>query len=104
MGATRVTGAAPPAVVLGKNLARSIRRGHPWIFRDALRAGAGAGLPDGALVTVTAADGQPLARGFWDARSAIAVRVLSVVGRAGDRGSEPGALAAERVSAALIGS
>jgi 23S rRNA (cytosine1962-C5)-methyltransferase len=63
--------------VLAKNLARSIRRGHPWIFRDALRTPPA--LPDGAPVTVTAPDGQPLARGFWDARSAIAVRVLEVV-------------------------
>jgi 23S rRNA (cytosine1962-C5)-methyltransferase len=97
-----IRGDAPPEVVLAKNLARSIRRGHPWIFRDALRPGAAP--PDGALVTVTAADGQALARGFWDARSAIAVRVLSVVGRgdqAGGADLDPGALAAQRVSAAL---
>src|SRR5437660_1773789 len=68
--------AAPARVVLAKNLARSIRRGHPWIFRDALRTPPA--LPDGAPVTVTAPDGQPLARGFWDARSTIAVRVLEV--------------------------
>jgi 23S rRNA (cytosine1962-C5)-methyltransferase len=81
-----VTGRAPTArVVLAKNLARSIRRGHPWIFRDALRTPPA--LPDGAPVTVTAPDGQPLARGFWDARSAIAVRVLEVAaGR--DRAAE----------------
>jgi 23S rRNA (cytosine1962-C5)-methyltransferase len=94
--------ATPPAVALGKNLARSIRRGHPWIFRDALRAAPA--LPEGALVTVTAADGQPLARGFWDARSAIAVRVLSLIGREGaaaGAGGDPGALAAARVAAAL---
>ena len=65
-----------PQVALRKNLARAIRQGQPWIFRDALRAPPG--LPDGAVVTVTAADGQPLARGFWDARSSIAVRVLAV--------------------------
>ena len=64
--------------MLAKNLARSIRRGHPWIFRDALRTPPA--LADGALVTVTAPDGQPLARGFWDARSAIAVRVLEAAG------------------------
>jgi 23S rRNA (cytosine1962-C5)-methyltransferase len=69
---------APARVALAKNLARSIRRGHPWIFRDALRTPPA--LADGALVTVTAPDGQPLARGFWDARSAIAVRVLETAG------------------------
>jgi 23S rRNA (cytosine1962-C5)-methyltransferase len=71
--------------VLAKNLARSIRRGHPWIFRDALRTPPA--LPDGAPVTVTAPDGQPLARGFWDARSAIAVRVLAVAA-SGERAAE----------------
>ena len=71
--------------MLAKNLARSIRRGHPWIFRDALRDPPP--LPDGAPVTVTAPDGQPLARGFWDARSAIAVRVLEVMA-AGERAAE----------------
>jgi len=77
-----VTGHAPSArVVLAKNLARSIRRGHPWIFRDALRTPPA--LPDGAPVVVTAPDGQPLARGFWDARSAIAVRVLEVAASGG---------------------
>jgi 23S rRNA (cytosine1962-C5)-methyltransferase len=78
--------AAPARVVLAKNLARSIRRGHPWIFRDALRTPPA--LPDGAPVTVTAPDGQPLARGFWDARSTIAVRVLEVAA-AGERAAEP---------------
>jgi 23S rRNA (cytosine1962-C5)-methyltransferase len=73
--------ASPPAVVLRKNLARSIRRGQPWIFRDALRPTAA--IADGALVVVTTPDGQPLARGFWDARSAIAVRVLAVAGGGG---------------------
>ena len=70
--------------MLAKNLARSIRRGHPWIFRDALRTPPA--LADGAPVTVTAPDGQPLARGFWDARSTIAVRVLEVAARRRARG------------------
>ena len=63
-----------PRVTLRKRLARAIRDGHPWIYRDAL-AGAPR-LPDGAVVLVTDAAGRPLARGFWDARSPIAVRVL----------------------------
>jgi 23S rRNA (cytosine1962-C5)-methyltransferase len=61
-------------VVLAKNLARSIQRGHPWLYRDALRPAAA--LADGQLVTVRAPDGRPLARGFWDTRSPIAVRIL----------------------------
>jgi 23S rRNA (cytosine1962-C5)-methyltransferase len=97
-----------PQVVLRKNLARSIRRGHPWIFRDALRPTPALG--DGALVTVAAPDGQPLARGFWDARSAIAVRVLDVVAPARAAGApspraaaaaDPGADAADLVDLRL---
>jgi 23S rRNA (cytosine1962-C5)-methyltransferase len=63
-----------PRVTLRKRLERAIRGGHPWIYRDAL-----AGVPrlaDGALVLIAGADARPLARGFWDARSPIAVRVL----------------------------
>ena len=48
------TRTALPRVVLRKNLARAIRRGHPWIYRDALTAPEG--LADGALVFVVDAD------------------------------------------------
>ncbi len=88
-----------PRVVLGKNLARSIRRGHPWIFRDAIRDAPA--LPDGALVTVAAPDGQPLARGFWDARSAIAVRVLASPAPPRGAAADAGAIVDARVTAAL---
>jgi 23S rRNA (cytosine1962-C5)-methyltransferase len=64
-----------PRVTLRKRLARAIKGGHPWIYRDAL-AGAPR-LADGALVLVASGDARPLARGFWDARSPIAVRILS---------------------------
>jgi 23S rRNA (cytosine1962-C5)-methyltransferase len=62
-------------VTLRKRLARAIGGGHPWIWREAL-AGAPR-LPDGAVVLVADAAGRPLARGFWDARSPIAVRVVA---------------------------
>jgi 23S rRNA (cytosine1962-C5)-methyltransferase len=68
-------GAARPRVTLRKRLARAIRGGHPWIYRDAL-ATTGPPLADGTLVEVVGADGRPLACGFWDATSPIAVRVL----------------------------
>jgi 23S rRNA (cytosine1962-C5)-methyltransferase len=61
-------------VTLRKPLARAIRQGQPWIYRDALAPGPA--LRDGALVLVADGDRRPLARGFWDARSPIAVRVL----------------------------
>src|SRR5207253_5963741 len=53
-------------------------------------------LADGATVAVTSADGRPLARGFWDTRSAIAVRVLSTA-----PGGDLERLVDERVGAAL---
>jgi 23S rRNA (cytosine1962-C5)-methyltransferase len=88
----------PQPVVLKKDLARSIRRGHPWIYRDALAAREG--LRNGALVEVRTKDGRPLARGFWDARSPIAVRVLES-GGPGHRFADAGELVAERLATAL---
>jgi 23S rRNA (cytosine1962-C5)-methyltransferase len=67
-----VSGAA--TVRLAKDLTRAIRQGHPWIFRDALEEDPG--LDDGAVVEVLAKDGRPVATGYWDASSSIAVRVL----------------------------
>jgi len=84
---------ALPRVTLGKRLGRTIRGGHPWIFRDAV-----AGAPrfaDGTVVLVADAAGRPLARGFWDAQSPIAVRVI------GDDARGPSAIVGERVAAAL---
>src|SRR5204863_7129336 len=87
---------AVPRVELRKRLARAIGGGHPWIYRDAL-AGAPR-LGDGALVQVTTERRQPLAVGFWDARSPIAVRIVQT-GAAGD--VEVRAVIAARVAAAL---
>ena len=88
----------PRAVVLKKNLSRSIRQGHPWIYRDALEVRV---IPDnGALVEIHTRDGRPIARGFWDEQSPIAVRVLES-GGAGHRFAEADSLLAERLRAAL---
>jgi 23S rRNA (cytosine1962-C5)-methyltransferase len=83
-----------PAVTLQKDLARSLRQGHPWIYRDALRAPPG--IPDGALVAVQTKDRRPLVWGFWDAASPIAVRVLD-----GGRIDDGDALVRGRLEAAL---
>ena len=81
-------------VALRKNLARAVRSGHPWIYRDALRAGAS--LPDGALVLVTTGNGRPLGRGFWTATTPIAVRMLTT-----DPAAEIASLVRARLEAAL---
>ncbi|HXX95356.1 MAG TPA: class I SAM-dependent rRNA methyltransferase [Planctomycetota bacterium] len=62
------------ALTLAKNLARALREGHPWVFRDAIDRPPR--MPDGTWVELRNPDGRPVARGFWDARSPIAVRVL----------------------------
>jgi 23S rRNA (cytosine1962-C5)-methyltransferase len=82
-------------VTLRKRLARAIGGGHPWIWRDAI-AGAPR-LADGTAVLVADAAGRPLARGFWDARSPIAVRLLARAGDDGDLGKTVG----QRLDAAL---
>jgi 23S rRNA (cytosine1962-C5)-methyltransferase len=84
-----------PSVELRKRLERTIRGGHPWVYRDAV-AGAPR-LPDGAVVQLTTGTGRALAFGFWDARSPIAVRVLG----AGPADADTRAVVAERVAAAL---
>ena len=64
----------PVPVVLAKNLDRAIRDGHPWVFRDALEGAPR--IAHGALVDLRTREGKSLAVGYWDARSAIAVRIL----------------------------
>ena len=88
----------PKPILLKKDLARSIRRGHPWIYRDALAPRDG--LVNGALVEVRTRDKRPIARGFWDGRSPIAVRVLES-GGPGHRYADTRVLVADRLRAAL---
>jgi 23S rRNA (cytosine1962-C5)-methyltransferase len=93
---TRETAAAP--VILKKDLARSIRRGHPWVYGKALAPREG--LENGARVEIRTRDGRPLARGFWDASSPIAVRILES-GGPGHRFADADELVAERLRSAL---
>jgi 23S rRNA (cytosine1962-C5)-methyltransferase len=89
---TRAQGLVP--VTLRKPLERAIRQGHPWVFRDALLRPPA--LADGALVSVRARDGRPLAMGYWDARSPIAVRLVTP-----DLGADPNALVDQRLKDAF---
>ena len=88
----------PTPITLRKDLARSIRQGHPWLYRDAVESPEG--LESGALVEIRTRDGRPLARGFWDAHSPIAVRILES-GGPGHRFADPDALIARRLREAL---
>ncbi len=63
-------------VRLKKDLERAIRAGHPWIYRDALSA---TGAATGTVVDVVNRHGQFVARGLYDAKSPIAVRVATRV-------------------------
>ena len=83
-----------PRVRLRKDLARSIRRGHPWVYRDAL-----AGTPsfdDGTLVEVLGKDGRYLATGFFTRAAPIAIRIVSA-----ERTFDWDALVEERLTSAL---
>jgi 23S rRNA (cytosine1962-C5)-methyltransferase len=62
-------------VTLRKPLEGRLRAGHPWLFRDAIDNPPR--LPDGAPVLIRGRDRRPVAKGFWDARSPIAVRVMT---------------------------
>jgi 23S rRNA (cytosine1962-C5)-methyltransferase len=78
MSAPLATAETTLPVTLRKPLEASLRGGHPWIYRDALAEKAGAAPPaDGSVVLVRGRDKRPLGRGFWDASSPIAVRVLT---------------------------
>src|SRR5512135_2029767 len=65
-----------PILTLRKDLGRTLRQGHPWVFREALLNPSV--LANGELVTVCDKQGRPVAHGFWDAKSTIAVRVLDL--------------------------
>jgi 23S rRNA (cytosine1962-C5)-methyltransferase len=83
-----------PHAVLRKKLARAIREGHPWVYRDALENPPR--LPDGSIVELRRRDGQPVASGFWDSRSPIVFRVLETGPLA-----DPSATVQSRLAAAL---
>ena len=59
---------------LRRKLGRAIRAGHPWIYRDSVEDVA---LPAGTVVAVGAKGSAALGWGYWDAKAAIAVRLLS---------------------------
>lgn len=56
----------------------SVLSGHPWIFRSAI-AKTSADIPAGSIVDVLKHDGSFLARGYYNGKAHIAVRVLTMM-------------------------
>lgn len=54
----------------------AVRTGHPWIFSGAIAAVEGEGGP-GCVAEIVGADGRVLGRGTWNAKTSIAVRMLT---------------------------
>lgn len=63
-------------VEIDRAAAQAARRGHPWIWRNAIRR-APSTIHAGAPVALHAEDGAFVGRGLWDPESPIAVRVYT---------------------------
>jgi 23S rRNA (cytosine1962-C5)-methyltransferase len=63
-------------VVITKGREKPIIQQHPWVFSGAIDSIKGNPTP-GDIVTVSAADGKFLARGYWNPNSQIQVRLLT---------------------------
>lgn len=72
----RGKGAVMEQVQVDKGAEESIIAGHLWIFSNQVRSRP-AGLPDGEVVEVTGEKGRPLGTGYYNAKSLIAIRLLS---------------------------
>ncbi|MDP2341948.1 MAG: class I SAM-dependent rRNA methyltransferase [Deltaproteobacteria bacterium] len=65
-----------PRVTLKKPLTRHLQNGHPWLWADAIDVPRGTAT--GTVVDVVERDGTFIARGLYDARSPIALRVATL--------------------------
>ena len=65
-----------PAAIIHPRRLKAIERRHPWVFSGAI-AGVEGDPEDGALVTVRSDAGKFLARGYWNSRSSIRLRLLT---------------------------
>lgn len=60
---------------MARDLRRTVKRGHPWLFRDAFRE-----VPDcepGAIGTLLGRDNRPVARGYIDPVGPLTMRILT---------------------------
>ncbi|MBW4436145.1 MAG: class I SAM-dependent rRNA methyltransferase [Pleurocapsa minor GSE-CHR-MK-17-07R] len=63
-------------IILRSDREKPVRQGHPWIFSGAIDSLAQQ--PEaGQIVTVVSKEGEFLARGYWNERSQIQVRILT---------------------------
>jgi 23S rRNA (cytosine1962-C5)-methyltransferase len=83
-------------VRLGAEVARRVRAGHPWIYREALGPRPLREEP-GTVMDLVDPEGEPVGRGLYEPEGAIAVRVWTRDGRR----AVDAALVAERVRSAI---
>ena len=88
-------GHRPVELHLSRDLVRNIKRGHAWVFRDALKKTPAA--EAGAHALLKDRKGRPLARGYYDPEGILAFRVCST--RPSEALDDP--WAAQRMSRAL---
>jgi 23S rRNA (cytosine1962-C5)-methyltransferase len=81
---------------LGGDVARRVRAGHPWVYREALGPRPLREEP-GAVLDLVDPDGDPIGRGLYDPEGSIAIRVVT----RDPRRAVDGALIAERVRGAI---
>jgi 23S rRNA (cytosine1962-C5)-methyltransferase len=62
---------------LGRDLVRVLKRGHPWVFAEALRCRPDAP-PGTPAILLDSKRGRPVARGFYDPTSPVAFRACTV--------------------------
>lgn len=68
---------AYPKVYLAKDRKRRLEEGHPWVYRTEIAKIEGEPTDENDLVDVVNHEGYFLARGFYNRRSQIAVRILA---------------------------
>lgn len=59
-----------------RDLRRELRRGHPWVFSDALKIPSG--VEAGEIVTLVGKDGRPIGRGYIDPEGPLALRMCTL--------------------------
>lgn len=70
------SGQAPISLRLSRNLTRAIKRGHPWVYADALRH-LPLVPPGSQAILYDNKKNQPIAAGFFDPKSPLAFRVCT---------------------------